>query len=633
MIATNRTGTIRAAAAFEVRLPSTVLSLVRRPQRKPQRGDAMSIIAVTRIGVAVAIGTAALAGTCDQAIANDGLPLRVSAARPYVDQHDTDRIIVRLKDDADAVLLQAFGVVTQMGADRVRSLSSAAIMDLTPVRRTGSGAHVMRLHRAMPPAEVASIVERLQADPAVAHAEVDHRRFPQLVPSDPLFIEQWNLKGAPGGINAEAAWNTTQGSASTVVAVLDTGILRSHRELTTPSSRILSGYDFVSGDPGVAGFKTANDGSGRDADPSDPGDFVTVAEAGVSPFQSCPEAMTSSWHGSHIAGIIAANGNNGVGTAGINWNTRLLPVRVLGKCGGYASDTIDAVRWAAGLSVPGTPINPTPAHVINMSLGGPSACSVEEQSAIDAALRAGVRAIVVAAGNDAGSAERIAPANCRTVIAVTGTDRNGSRAALYANIGANVAIAAPGGMFNSANDATNGILSLSNTGATAPVADALAYVIGTSQSAAHVSGVVSLMLAANSQLSPYQVYWTLRRSARAFPNATCTTTTCGAGIADAAAAVRAAESPPPNPAAGGLVFTPAPSAQPLTSAPPPTTGNANSGGATSTAATASAGGSSGGGGGCAMQMGGEPDALLALFTLLALFGVSRGRRQARTPTA
>ncbi|MFN0302754.1 MAG: S8 family peptidase [Burkholderiales bacterium] len=587
----------------------------------------MSVIAVTRIGVAVAIGTAAQVGICDHAIANDGLPFKISAARQYVDQHGTDRIIVRLKDDTGAMLFQVFGVVTQMGADRVRSLSSAAIMDLTPVRRTGSGAHVMRLQRAMAPADVASIVERLKADPSVAHAEVDHRRFPQLVPSDPLFIEQWNLKGAPGGINAEAAWNTTQGSPSTVVAVLDTGILRSHRELTTPSSRILSGYDFVSGDPGVAGFKTANDGNGRDADPSDPGDFVTVAEAGLSPFQSCPEAMTSSWHGSHIAGIIAANGNNGVGTAGINWNTRILPVRVLGKCGGYASDTIDAVRWAAGLSVPAVPINPTPAHVINMSLGGPSACSIEEQSAIDAALRAGVRAIVVAAGNDAGAAEKIAPANCRSVIAVTGTDRNGSRAALYANVGANVAIAAPGGMFNSATDATNGILSLSNTGSTVPVADALAYVIGTSQSAAHVSGVVSLMLAANSQLSPYQVYWTLRRSARAFPNSTCSTSTCGAGIADAAAAVRAAASPPPDPAAGGLVFTPAPSAQPLTSTPPP--GNANSAGGTPGGAASSSGVSGGGGGGCVMGKGSESDALLVLLALMALCGIMRGRVQAR----
>ena len=143
----------------------------------------MSVIVVTRIGVAVAIGMAAQVGICDQAIANDGLPFRVSAARQYVDQHRTDRIIVRLKDDVDAVLFQAFGVVTQMRGDRVRSLSSAAIMDLTPVRHTGSGAHVMRLQRAMPPAEVASIVERLKADPSVAHAEVDHRRFPQLVPS------------------------------------------------------------------------------------------------------------------------------------------------------------------------------------------------------------------------------------------------------------------------------------------------------------------------------------------------------------------------------------------------------------------------------------------------------------------
>ncbi len=419
-----------------------------------------------------------------------------------------------------------------MAADRVSALSTTAIMDLTPVRRTGSGAHVMRL--------------------------------------------------------------------------------KTHAEFTIPTSRLLDGYDFISGDPGVPGFKTANDGNGRDLDASDPGDFITVGEAGVSPFQSCTEAMESSWHGSHVASIIAANGNNGIGIAGVNWNARLLPVRVLGKCGGYSSDTNDGLRWAAGLAIPGIASNQTPAHVINLSLGGPGACSIEEQSAIDAALQAGVRAIVVAAGNDAGAATQVAPGNCRSVITVTGIDRNGSRAAGYANIGPNVAIAAPGGWFTSGADAVNGILSLSNTGATIPIADALAYGAGTSQAAAHVSGVVSLMLAVNSTLSPYQVYWVLRQSARAFPNATCTTATCGAGILDAAAAVSAAATPVPDPASGGNSFTSAPAAGSATTIG---SNSANRGGESG----------SGGGGGCAMRIGGQSDPVLALLAMLALFCVLRGR--------
>ena len=175
----------------------------------------MPVTRFARIGIAVALrATAPIMGlACGLAIASDSLPFRTGAARQYVEQHHTDRIILRLKNDADPLPFQALAAAPAMGADRVRSLSIAAIIELTPVRRTGSGGHVMRLPYAMAPADVAAIVDRLKADPSVAHVEIDQRRFPLLVPNDPVYIEQWNLRGAPGGINAETAWNRTRGSS------------------------------------------------------------------------------------------------------------------------------------------------------------------------------------------------------------------------------------------------------------------------------------------------------------------------------------------------------------------------------------------------------------------------------------
>lgn len=599
-------------------------------------------------GVVAVLSTSALAQT---------LPLKSTSGMPRaLPTATTDRIIVRLREDAaasdaaeaarksaqNADRVAAAGAAA-MSAERARQLSDAALMTMAPVRVTGSGAHVMRLPREMSETDVDALVARLKQDPTVAGAEADRRRFALLVPTDVRYPIQWNLQGAPGGVDAERAWNTTQGSANTVVAVLDTGILRNHRELL--GGRVLAGYDFVSADANGV-FVTANDGNARDADPADPGDFVSAGEAGQGVFVGCP-AADSSWHGTHIAGIIAANSNDAIGMAGINWNTRILPVRVLGKCGGYASDAADGLRWAAGLSVPGVPNNTTPAQVVNMSIGGPGACANEEQTAIDAALAAGVRAIVAASGNDAGSSLNISPANCQRLIAVTGVDRTGSRATQYANVGANIAIAAPGGSFVSAQDLTTAVLSLSDTGTTVPVADALSFAIGTSEAAAHVSGVVSLMLAVNPNLSPYQVYWVLRQSARAFPNATCTTAICGAGIADANAAVLRATTPPANPASGGLTFTPAPVAAapaptptpapaptptptptpaPVASPAPSATPSAPAASSTASAAPASTSSSGDGGGGCTMSQGGEPDWLLALLASIALLRVGRRTR-------
>lgn len=523
----------------------------------------------------------------------------------------TDRLIVRLADWAEGDRIQP------MNAERARSLSVAARTRLEPLRRMSGGAHVVRLTHPMALGDVEAMAQSLMADPAVLHAEPDRWKLPLRVPADPLYRNQWNLFEAVGGINAPAAWDVTTGSPAVVVAVIDSGVLPRNTDL---DGRLVTGYDFVHEDaPGL--FTTANDGDGRDGDPSDPGNWVSADEAGRAPFTDCPRAAASSWHGTHIAGIIAASANNAYGVAGIAWGVRVLPARALGKCGGYTSDIIDAARWAAGLAVPEVPANANPAQVLNLSLGAPGACSVEEQRAVDDVLATGtVKAVVSAAGNDSSDSTRIAPGNCRGVIAVTATDRNGSRAP-YAAAGANVAVAAPGGAFPAnATGGENGILSLFNAGRTTPAADSFAFAVGTSEAAAHVSGVAALVLSVNPALTAAELRALIARTARAFPDFTCSTLICGAGILDAGAAVLAA-APAPAPAAPA----PAPAA-PIAAAPAPPAPGADTTMAAPAVAAMESGG--GGGGGCTIARDGAPELALPLALLWALAMITR-RRHAR----
>jgi serine protease len=530
------------------------------------------------------------------------LLLAAAAADAAERHHATDRLIVRLADWADSERAPA------MNADRARTLGIVARTRLEPLRRMSGGAHVVRLTHAMPVADVEAMAQRLMTDPAVVHAEPDRRKFPLRAATDPLYASQWNLFEPAGGINAPPAWDLTTGSPSVIVAILDTGILPDNADLV---GRLVAGYDFVRDDaPGM--FLTANDGDGRDADPRDPGNWLTAAEAGQPPFTACPQPEASSWHGTHTAGIIAASANNGYGIAGIAWTVRVLPVRVLGKCGGYTSDIIDAIRWSAGLAVPGVPQNANAAQVLNLSLGAPGECSAEEQRALDDAIATGqVKAIVTASGNEAGDSARIAPGNCRGVIAVTAIDRAGSRAP-YASVGANVALAAPGGWFPAnATSGANGILSLFNAGRTTPAANTFAFAVGTSEAAAHVSGVAALVLSANAGLSAADVRRILQGTARTFPDATCTPIVCGAGIVDAGAAVSVALAPAPA--------APDP-AQTSTDLMPVSM--------TTPAAVASSGGG-GGGGGCTVARDGAPEAALPLAMLWALVMLLGRRRRAR----
>ena len=281
-------------------------------------------------------------------------------------------------------------------------------------------------------------------------------------------------------------------------------------------------------------------------------------------------AQDSSWHGTQVSGIIGAITNNGIGMAGVGPNIEVLPVRALGKCGGFDSDIIAGMRWAAGLPVPGTPPNPNPARVLNLSLGGPGACNADYIDAVNEILATGA-VVVVSAGNDAGHAAS-APGNCPGVLAVAGLRHAGTKVG-FSNLGQNVAISAPAG--NCVNTAAGTpclypILTTSNAGATTPTdsiyTDSFNSSLGTSFSAPQVSGVVALMLSVQPSLTPERVKEVLQATSRGFPTtgaATadaplcqlpqfdisdnpvdqlecyCTTYTCGAGMLDAGAALSA----------------------------------------------------------------------------------------------
>jgi serine protease len=445
-------------------------------------------------------------------------------ARAEGNDYPTQRLIVKFRNDA-AAPTRALPVHS-----RIALLAADGNVALYPLRPMALGAHVVALDRPVPLSEARAIARRLAAHPDVEYVVPDRRMRAHLVPNDPFLSSQTYLPNTPAAISAFAAWDITTGSQNTVVAVVDTGY-RPHAGMT---GRFLAGYTFIS-DPFVA-----NDGDGRDPDATDPGDWVTEADIqGPLKGQGCT-VESSSWHGTAVASVIAANSNDAAWSAGINWAAMVLPVRVLGKCGGSFSDIMDGVAWAAGLSVPGVPANPHPAQIINMSLGSADqgACTPEVQSVIDAALAQGItRAIIVSAGNDSDDVANHIPANCHGVLSVAATDIVGSRAS-YSNFGATTTISAPGGGETRAGD---WIFVLSNHGTTVPTTDDSELAAGTSFSAPMVSGVISLMLAVAPNLTAAQVRAALTSSAKPFPfGSTCSTATCGAGIVNAQGAVQAA---------------------------------------------------------------------------------------------
>ncbi len=367
-------------------------------------------------------------------------------------------------------------------------------------------------------ASLAAVAAAATADAGVATAERVRVFRHQWIPNDTMYGQQWALGEGVGGIRAAKAWDATP-SGSVAVAVIDTGI-RSHPDL---DAKRMSGYDMVSS------TFIANDGGGRDSDPTDGGDFDDALDCGSGAYD-----FMSSWHGTHVAGIIAASTNNGDGMAGVAPNARIVPVRALGRCGGTAEDVADAIRWAAGVPVAGVPNNPNPARVLNLSLGGTGPCSANEQSAVDGALARGA-VVVVAAGNDATLVSGFAPANCKGVVAVAASNLLGDLSS-FSNFGRAISISAPGG------DSGNlpGIISTLNGGITLPGVPSYATYMGTSMAAPHVAGVVALMLTRDPTLTPGQVLNRLRAASRTFPTGSdCAVAVgaCGTGLLDASNAV------------------------------------------------------------------------------------------------
>lgn len=441
-----------------------------------------------------------------------------------------DRFIVRYRDGARTLsapghLPALFDAALARALPGTRAVAGGGTPTSRHLRHLGVGSDLFQVSRGLDRAETAALLAHLRSDPQVQYAQPDRRkhRF-DIFPDDTYYALQWHYSNPRSGIHAPAAWDAASGQG-VVVAVLDTGYL-DHQDL---AANLVPGYDFIA-DPDVG-----NDGDGRDPDAHDTGD----AEGD----------NRSSFHGTHVAGTVAAVTNNQSHVAGVAWGAKVQPVRVLGKGGGYSSDIADAIIWASGGHVDGVPDNASPAEVINLSLGGEGTCAEDPvtQEAIDGAIARGVT-VVVAAGNSNAPASAFSPASCSGVIAVGATGYTGARAS-YSNYGPVVALSAPGGDDVDADSNNNYIWSLGNSGLQtpdpSPAGDRTIGMQGTSMASPHVAAVVALMQSAaaaagREPLTPQQVRSVLRGTAAPFVVAPPGNRSMGAGIVDAAAAVQAA---------------------------------------------------------------------------------------------
>jgi len=463
---------------------------------------------------------AAIIATMDSGFAMEPTPSRPTKGVPEVVTNKyvpvTTRIIVkyveneaRRVENQQSARFAAWNLANTVGAgiQHVRLMSgNAQVVEVVGI----AGLESAQARKA-----IETLAQRIEADPAVEYAEPD--AIMQIQVNDPLFGQQWHYTTPVTGINLVDGWSNSTGNG-VITAVIDTGY-RPHADL---AGNLLPGFDFISD------TTVANDGGGRDSDASDPGDWCP------------PTRPTSSWHGTHVAGTVAAVTNNAIGVAGVAYNAKIVPVRVLGKCGGYLSDIVDGMRWAAGLSVPGVSANANPAKVLNLSLGGGGSCGSSYQNAINDIVAAG-STIVVAAGNSNADASGFRPANCNGVITVAATNKAGARA-YYSNYGSVVEIAAPGGETYAVT--SDGVSSTLNSGTTTPGADSYAFYQGTSMASPHVAGVAALLYQLKPGISPAEVATILQSTAQPFPNVTnpqyqCNTAKCGAGIVDAGAAAKA----------------------------------------------------------------------------------------------
>lgn len=519
-------------------------------------------------------------------------PLFAFAASPEA------RVIVAFKPEAAALRGEARALAAEPAAQgsarlqrRADALAAHAGHALVAGRAVAARWQVLRARGLSSEA----LAARLASHPDVAWVQPDRRKHALMVPNDPLYpvasrpsgpdAGQWYLRPPDAtfrsAVNAQTAWDRLPSAGvGVVLAVIDTGVRPDHPDL---AGRLLPGIDTIDD------VDTANDGSGPDADASDPGDWVTSAESRSGPFAGC-DASGSSWHGTQVSTIAGALANDASGMAGIAFGARILPVRVLGKCGGYDSDIVAGMLWAAGLEPVAGIVNANPAQVLNMSLGGVGACEPAYQDAV-ARINAAGSVVVAAAGNDAGRAVG-SPANCPGVIGVGGLRHAGSKVG-FSDLGPQIAISAPGGNcvnVDAGEPCLYPILAGSNSGTQAPGSsiwtDSYDITVGTSFASPIAAGVVALVMAHRPALTPDEVRRVIQGSARPFPTSGadngpddptpvevcrppggsdqlqcyCTTALCGAGMLDAPGALELSggafariASTPASPVAGSPV--------------------------------------------------------------------------------
>lgn len=475
------------------------------PQTSPQTGQ-VRLFHRTQIIVKFADG-AEPGAVMAAAVAGDRESYRDGAAFDFAAQSTGATLV-----DLSAAAIQTESNVGRFGVERIGGTESSRTQPLD------------------------ALIERLNADPRVEYAQKNYLMQPfqssdlindiiggRKPPNDPYLEFQWHLKrhgdsltadSAPGAVNFPAAWEKHTPQRNVVVAVIDTGQLYDHDDVN--SALLLPGYDFVS-DPFVG-----NDGDGRDADATDVGDA-----SGIDDCFPGSQASDSSWHGSHVSGIAGlASTDNDLGIASpVPSGIAFVPIRALGRCGGYTTDLVDAVLWAAGFEVPGAPPNQNPALVINASFGGPSAgCDPAFRDAL-AQLKAKGAVLVAAAGNETDDSQYYSPSGCTDAFTVAASDMMGALAP-YSNFGDKVDILAPGGDVSqdlNGDDYADGILSI--------VADGYSFYNGTSMAAPLVSAAIALALTHNPGWSVDDAMRRLTSSAMARSGTQCAEP-CGAGLMD-----------------------------------------------------------------------------------------------------
>lgn len=385
-------------------------------------------------------------------------------------------------DRTETQLQRSHGLAKRAGVrgrPQLLALRRAHLQAQQDAKRLGSAAH-KRANIKNPALlerwETLITIKNLNNAPQVEYAQPNYRVRSLATPNDPAFPAQWHYPL----ISLPDAWETTAGNSNVVVAVIDTGILGDHPDL---QGQLVDGFDFISD------VDNARDGDGLDNNPFDPGGEIGGSSSG--------------FHGTHVAGTVAASGNNGRGGTGVAYAARIMPLRALGSDGsGTTYDVDQAVRYAAGLENDSGRLPSRPADIINLSLGG-GPFIPSEQALMDEVRAAGV-IVVAAAGNEA-TASPGYPAAYRGVISVSALDSQ-RQLAPYSNFGTTIDISAPGGDSSvdiNGDGYPDGVLSTSGSVTSAGELNyTYAFASGTSMAAPHVAGVIALMKSVNPDLTP-----------------------------------------------------------------------------------------------------------------------------------